>query len=194
MRRAIIRNVGRLSILIVLALAGCTGPSTEGTGDIPPCDQKCQDESASRALRETMKLAFNLTLQGKPVGTHDVSTPCPQGGTGRIQGTAFSNPQQGATEVDLVYTFDKCSYLLKDDTPISNYRMTLSGKITQKGIIAVEPSATTGLVIGSDNVTFDGTVYEPPIPFKVENCVIAFGQNGNRLSGTLCGREVAVSL
>ena len=30
---------------------------------------------ALRAIRESMKVAFNLTLQGKPVGPHDVTAP-----------------------------------------------------------------------------------------------------------------------
>ncbi len=102
----------------IAALALAAGPlaALPGCGDgasppePEPCDQQCLDTSAIRALRETIKLAFNLTLQGKPVGAHDVTVPCPFGGSIRVYGEAYSNPIQGATEVTLTYELAGCAY------------------------------------------------------------------------------------
>ena len=146
-----------------------------------------------RALRETMKLGFNLTLQGKPVGTHDVSGPCPLGGKARIFGTATSNAIQGATEVDLTYVLDNCEYLVEDDDAEENYRMKFNGTITQKGTLAVQPTATTAVVMASESMLMVGTVHLPAVPVD-QTCPLRLGQDGNKLSGTLCGRAFGVDL
>ncbi len=50
---------------------------------------------------------------------------------------------QGATLVDLTYQFASCKYIERDDEPDENYAITLNGTITQQGVIAVQPSATS---------------------------------------------------
>ncbi len=181
-----------VTVLCVTASAGCQVDATPPPPP-PPCDQKCQDAVAIQAIRETAKLAFNISLQGKPVGTHDVTTPCPFGGAVRIVGTATSNAMQGATEVELTYVMDGCSYLFKDDDPEDNYRTKLTGVLTQVGVIAVQPTATTALIMKSDSITFEGTVYDPPIDY-VATCPVELAQNGNKLTGTICGREATTDL
>ena len=66
---------------------------------------------------EGMKLIYNLTLQGKPVGTQMPFVPCPQGGLASVAGVATSNAEQGATEVNLTYGFQDCNYLRRDEEP-----------------------------------------------------------------------------
>ena len=188
----------RAPVLLCLALgaaptvAGCGADVTPPPAP-PPCEEECKDEIAIRALRETTKLAFNLTFQGKPVGSHDLVTPCPLGGGARVSGTASSNAIQGATEVKLTYVLLGCSYLFKDEDAKENYRMTLTGTMTQEGIIAVQPSATTALVMRSEKMTFAGTVHDPPIDYDAE-CPVELGQNGNVLTGTICGRDASTDL
>ncbi len=188
------------SLLASLALAACAllfgagcGAAATAPPKPPPCDDECKDGVAIKALRETTKLAFNLTLQGKPVGTHDVTTPCPQGGAARVFGTATSNALQGATEVKLTYVLADCSYLFKDDDAEDNYSMTISGMITQEGILAVQPTATSAIIMKSDLVKMSGTVYDPPLEYTAE-CPVELGQNGNRLTGKICGREAKTDL
>jgi hypothetical protein len=176
--------MARWFLLLLTACASSTAPAPE----VPPCDDQCKDGIAVKALRETMKLAFNLTLQGKPVGTHDLTTPCPLGGTARVFGTASSNAFQGSTEVRLTYVLTDCAYLFKDDDAKNNYSMKTAGTITQEGIIAVQPSSTSALVMKSAAMKLDGTVYDPPAPY-VADCPIELGQNGNTLTGKICGRE-----
>ena len=184
---------GSKPLLLALAIgasvigAGCSSAVTEPPKP-PPCDEKCKDGVAIKALRETMKLAFNITFQGKEVGTHDLTTPCPQGGAARIFGTATSNALQGATEVKLTYVLAECSYLFKDDDADDNYSMTFSGLITQEGILAVQPTATSAVIMKSDLVKMSGTVYDPPLDYAAE-CPVELGQNGNKLTGKICGRE-----
>jgi hypothetical protein len=155
----------------------------------PPCDQQCQDGTALRGLRETLKLAFNLTLQGKPVGAHDVTVPCVFGGSVRVYGEAQANPVQGATDVRLTYEFVDCTYLQIDSEAPENYRLTFSGSVRQEGTIAVQPTATTALLMASDSLSLAGTVSEPPLPYERPGCAVEFVQNGAAVSGTLCGRE-----
>jgi hypothetical protein len=161
----------------------------------PPCDQKCADGDALRAMREMLKLAYNVTLQGQPVGQHDVTTNCPFGGKARIYGTATSNALVGATEVQLTYEFHTCAYQRTDTDPDQNYAITLDGSTTENGTIAVQPSATTSLTFKSDGMTFSGTVHDaPPKDFNENGCAFELVQSANHLSGKLCGRDAAVDL
>jgi hypothetical protein len=147
-----------------------------------------------RALREAMKLIYNTKLQGHAVGAQDAMAECPQGGSARVFGNATSNELQGATEVELTYTFTRCRYLRVDDMPAENYQMTVTGSIAQSGTLAVQPSSTTALIMSSDDISLDGSVYDPPLEYLVENCELQLGQDGNDLSGTLCGRAAGVDL
>jgi hypothetical protein len=160
----------------------------------PPCEQECQDGTAVRGIREMMKVAYNLSLFGNDVGPQDETVPCTQGGQVRVFGEASSNALQGATMVDLTYAFQACSHVERDDEAPENYELTLDGQVTQLGTIAVQPSATTALVMGSDSVTLVGTVYDPPIDYRVEGCAVTLGQNGNDLSGRICGRIAGADL
>ena len=72
--------------------------------------------------------------------------------------------------------------------------MTLTGGLNQQGTIAAQPSSTTALVMWSVSMTMNGTVYDPPLPYAEEDCALELGQNGNELSGLMCGREVGVDL
>jgi hypothetical protein len=160
----------------------------------PPCDQQCKDATALRAVRETLKLVFNLTLQGKPVGSYDVTAPCIRGGSARIFGSATSNAIQGSTEVELTYVLDRCAYVQKDDDAEENYAVTVTGAIEQRGTIAVQPSSTTALLMKSESVTIEGSVYDPPEPYDARECPLDIFQNGDRVAGSMCGRDVGVDL
>lgn len=183
-------------LLAALAAVALTGACSDGPKPEPPapCDQKCKDAIAVRALRETTKLVFNLTLQGKPVGTYDVTTPCIRGGSARVSGSATSNAVQGATEVKLTYVFDRCAYLQKDDDAKQSYATTISGTLEQEGTIAVQPTSTTALLMKSHAITIEGTIYDPPEPYEAKACPLDVLQNGNRIGGTLCAREVGLTL
>lgn len=180
-----------LALLATFVLAGCGDEQAEPSA---PCDEECQDATAGRALRETMKLVYNITLQGNPVGPQDETTPCPLGGKARVFGNATSNPKFGSTEVSLTYELAACHSLSRDDEPGENYDVVVSGTVTQKGTLAVQPTATTALVMQSASITLEGNVYDPPIEYSVAACVVELGQDGNQLSGTLCGREFGVGL
>jgi hypothetical protein len=177
-------------VALTLLLFGCQAEPPPS----PPCRDDCIDGIALRSLREMMKLVYNITLQANPVGAQDESTDCPLGGRARVFGTATSNAEQGATEVELTYELDDCQYIELDDEPDETYRMTIDGTVTQLGTMAVQPSATTALLMQSDSVTLDGTVHDPPRSFQEDDCVVDVAQNGNDLSGLFCGREAGVDL
>ena len=160
----------------------------------PPCDQACQDDVAVTAFRDTMKLAFNLTLQGNPVGAQDASKLCPLGGKVTVSGTATSNASQGTTDVNLTYVFDGCAYSQSDTNPTQTYSITVTGTATEQGTLSQQPTATTALTLASNSMTLTGTVYAPPINYEAKDCAITLGQSGNRLGGSLCGRSVGASL
>jgi len=177
----------------VLLLCGC------GAGALPdappPCDQACRDGVALRGVRETMKLAYNVLIQGKPVGAQDGSTPCrssdgSQGGRVRLFGNATSNAIQGSSFVELEYEFEECAYSVPPSaTAEHNYNLILSGRVKQQGTLAVQPSSTTALLMGSESIRISGTVYDPPVDYEAVDCVLAVAQQGSRISGTLCGRN-----
>jgi hypothetical protein len=160
----------------------------------PPCDQKCADQIAVRGYREMLKLMYNVTLQGKPVGQHDETRPCPLGGTARVFGNATSNAVQGATEVHLTYVLDHCAYERQDTDPTQNYSLTLTGTTTEDGTIAIQPSSTTSLTLKSDGMTFAGKVHDPPVDYNETQCALDLGQNGNQLSGKICTRDSGLLL
>jgi hypothetical protein len=186
-------RVRALAFLLLVASTSACGAKATDPPPPPPCDDKCRDGIAIRSVREMAKLAFNILLQGKPIGTHDESSPCPMGGTVRVFGSASSNATQGSTEVELTYVFDRCGYLAQDDEPEDNYNMVVSGTLVQNGTLAVQPTSTTALVMKSDSIAFSGTVYEPPIDFN-ETCPLTLGQNGNSLTGTICARPASNDL
>ena len=167
---------------------------TEDPDPVPPCDARCEDGIAARALRETVKLAYNLTLQANPVGAQDETTACPLGGSARVFGHATSNPQQGATEVDLTYELDRCAVLEIDEEADESYQMIVDGTLTQVGIMAVQPSATTALVMQSESMSLVGTVHDPPREYRALECPVELGQNGNDFAGLLCDRPIGVDL
>jgi len=172
----------------------CLACGAEDPPPSPPCDQACQDAVAVRSLRETMKLVYNLTLQANPVGPQDESTPCPLGGDARVFGEATSDSMQGATQVALTYELNDCVYMERDEEPEENYAMMLSGVLTQEGIIAVQPSASTALLINGNSVSFLGAVYDPPIEYQAQACPVILGQSGNQLAGTICDRPAGLDL
>ncbi len=180
-----------VSFALLVACGADAGPTPDGP---PPCDDKCRDGVAMRGMRETMKLVFNLTFQGKPVGAHDFGYPCPLGGKARIYGTATSNAIQGATEVDLTYVLEGCKLMQRDKDAGENYDLSVTGTVRQTGILAVQPTATTALGITGNAIKIEGTVYDPPIPLSEPACDLRFAQDGSRLTGTLCGRLVTIDL
>ncbi|MDB5216181.1 MAG: hypothetical protein JWO86_4108 [Myxococcaceae bacterium] len=177
--------------LLVMLLSCSSGPTPAAP---PVCDQLCLDGIATRGLRETMKQIFNFTFQGKDVGMHDYSIPCPLGGKARIFGTATSNAVQGAIEVDITFELDACVLLSRDTDAKQNYDLASTGTIHEKGIISVQPTATTALGIQSDSVTIEGTVYDPPVSYDAAACPLVLSQDGNTLSGMICGRTTTISL
>lgn len=190
MRRAA-TTIAILGSAFYLSCGG--GSAVTPAPEPPPCDDECKDAIAVKAVRETVKLAFNLTFQGKPVGAYDLTTPCPLGGTARVTGSATSNAIQGATEVDITYELAGCAYLEKDDDAEDNYEITLTGTLTQKGTLAVQPTSTSAVIMRSESMKIAGTVYDPPSPYDQE-CPLELGQTGNRLSGKMCGRTVQTDL
>lgn len=169
-------------------MTSCSGPSPKAT---PPCDKACQDATALRALRETMKLAYNLTVQGKPEGAADFSSPCLRGGSVRVHGTGVSNATQGTTDVKLTYELDRCTYVQKDKEPEEAFSMSFTGTVVQEGALSAAAGSLTALVMKSDAISLSGTVYDPPLPYDEKACPLEVAQNGNRLGGTMCTREVA---
>jgi hypothetical protein len=158
------------------------------------CDQACLDGTALRALRDAIKLVYNKTLQGNPVGAQDNMTQCPLGGNAHVFGQATSNAEVGTTNVELTYVFTQCEYSETQSDPSQTFQVTMTGTVTESGTIAAQPSTTTSLQFQSDALTFSGSVEYPPIPYNENTCVVVLGQIGSDLSGMLCGRMAGVML
>ena len=121
-----------VSAIAAASLCGCgAGAKPEPA---PPCEQACQDGVGLRGLRETMKLAFNLLIQGRPVGAQDAMTDCrssdgSEAGTVQVSGDATANAVQGASFVDLAYDFEQCAYSVPPSAvPNENYALVVTGR------------------------------------------------------------------
>lgn len=186
-------SLRRSVLLLALALsslAACSGPKPAPAA---ACDATCQDRTAVRAIREMLKLAYNLTVQGKPTGAIDVTVPCLKGGTVRVHGDGSSNALQGTTDVRLTYELASCGYVQKDTQPAANYAVTLNGTITESGTLSAVAGSTTAVMLESASLDLVGTVYDPPLDYEAKACPMKLSQNGGNVSGTLCGREVGTS-
>jgi hypothetical protein len=184
--------LGSLAVLSLVLVACGAGPRPAAA---PACDQICQDGVALRGLREAMKFAYNIEIAGQPVNAQDALTPCysydgSHGGSVHLFGNATVNAIQGASFVDLSYDFENCHWSAPPDPAADqNYALTLTGTVSQKGTISVQPTATTALSIESGSLSISGTVYDPPVDYAVSNCLLSVNQNGNAVSGALCGRN-----
>jgi hypothetical protein len=182
-------TIGILSVAL-LSLVGCSGKAPAAA----PCDQVCMDGAALRGLRLAMKSGFNRTLQGNDAGPQDEMTPCLEGGKARIHGSVETNATTGTMALDLTYDLDTCSYFVPPDaTPARNFDLTFTGTITEKGTLSAQPTSTTSLLFNSAAMTFKGSVSDPPIDYEQPNCALDFGQDGNSVAGTLCGRSAGFS-
>ena len=179
-----------LSLLV--PLVACSSP--EEPDEPKTCDEVCRDEIAARSLREIVKLVYNLTLQGNPIGLQVERTECPLGGEALVTGFATSVAEQGATEVQLTYELSRCSYLQRDDEVDENYEMTITGTITQEGVMAVQPTATTALIFEGAGIELEGQVFDPPVDYAKSACDLRLVQDGQRLNGTWCGRAIGFNL
>lgn len=183
---------GAMLLSVAATSAACGGG--DAAPEAKPCDQECRDRSAVRSLREVIKFAYNQTLQGNDVGEQDETTSCAQGGNARVSGFATSVAEQGASELELTYELNQCAYLQRDDEVDENYDVTISGVITERGILAVQPTATTALIFESESVSVEGTVYDPPVDYAELDCAVHLAQNGNNFAGSWCGRKVGFDL
>jgi|SRR5579859_1983647 len=175
-------------LALVLALTfglGCGGRAPAAPA---ACDQACQDGIALRSLRVGMRLAFNFAVAAKPVGMQDAMVPCIPSGQVHIVGDAESNAMLGTSQVNLTYTFTDCQNPSpKSTTPERNYNLKLNGMVTEVGVLAMG-GPTTSLIIMGTGLGFSGTVYDPPTNYEDMDCALAANQDGNNVTGTLCGR------
>lgn len=186
----LLRDAARLALLSALTACGSEASEPE----VKTCDATCRDQTALRALRATIKVIYNLTLQANQVGEQDESTRCPLGGRAHVRGVATSLAEQGATELALVYELDECAYLQRDDDVEDNYDTVISGTIAQQGTLAVQPTATTALIFESESISIVGTVYDPPSAYSEADCAFRLAQDGNHFAGFFCGRKVGLDL
>jgi hypothetical protein len=180
-----------VSLWAALTALACTSQTDASGGS---CAEECQDRVALRGLREILKLVYNLTLQGNPVGAQDETTDCPLGGQARVFGEATSDPEHGASDVALTYELNGCAHLERDETPRENYGLLIDGTIQQTGTIAVQPSATSALIMTGESLAIAGYVFDPPIDYVQMSCSVTLGQNGANVSGSFCGRDVGLDL
>src|SRR3954464_729224 len=125
--------------LVICALTCACGAGSHPS-PAAPCDQECQDGVALRGLRTALKFAFNITVQGNPVGAQDETRSClpSNGQTGNVHvfGEATSNAAQGSSFVDLEFDFRSCAYpAAPDPSAEQNFELTLSGLVNERGTL-----------------------------------------------------------
>jgi hypothetical protein len=173
---------------LVLAACGSSTPPAPPT----TCDTACADGIVLYALRQTMMLIYNETVLGHEAGALDGGGECLTG-TAAAGGTALPDGGVAAIGVSLSYDFGACRLLRRETTPGHDYDLTFAGTVSQEGTIAVLNTSTMTLAIKSDALSFSGTVYDPPVHCEGSSCVVDVKQNGNDVTGTICGRPAAFS-
>ena len=179
---------GTIFTIAMSLLATACGAAANPPAPPPVCEQDCQDNIALRALRETMRFAYNRLLLGNPVGPQDEMSPCPlNSGKIRIFGDATSDAMLGTTEVHLTFDFQDCATRFIHVTPERNYAVTLTGAVKEDGVLVMS-TGTTAIAISAESLSFKGAVYDPPVDYDQSSCKVGAMQNGNNVSGTLCDR------
>jgi hypothetical protein len=88
--------------------------------------------------------------------------------------------------VSLTYQVPGCLSENKNDpTPEQNFSLVITGTLTEVGTLG--GGNTNAVVIRGDGVSFSGSVFDPAYEY-VETCDLDLVQNGNNVSGRLCGR------
>ena len=142
-------------------------------------------------MRLTLKAVFNHASNGAPIGDLDATTDCPGGGTAHVVGTTSSTAAQGGTTIDVTYDLAACLYGETSLTATKTFAVSSTGKITEQGMLGVQPGATTTLTFAGTGLTLTGTVYDPPLSYSTQMCSLSATQTGNAVSGVLCGRPAA---
>jgi hypothetical protein len=137
-------------------------------------------------------------------------------GSTNIFGTAVSNREQGITKVNLTYEFLSCLVARTEAEPELNYNLSLKGTVTEVGTLSAQSTSLNALKIatlgarppdagtdagaedggedggadagGFSTISFNGTVYDPPVEYHETGCEILAVQNGDNVSGWICGR------
>ncbi|HEU4534124.1 MAG TPA: hypothetical protein VFS00_08400 [Polyangiaceae bacterium] len=172
--------------------AGCGGDD-DAAAEPPTCDQACKDGAAMRGLRETLKFAFNLTVQGRPPGEHDRTVACAFGGTVRVHGRVTAEAEFGSNDVNLTYELTDCAALQYDEEAPDNYnyQLAFTGVVLQQGTMAVQPTAKTVLYMSSAALSFSGTVNEPPLAYEEPFCTLTIAQTLENVLGNICERQAS---
>lgn len=164
------------------AAGGATGGRTGYTE--PVCDQACQDYLISLGLVDTLTLVYNQNIAGTPVGTKDLTAPCPLGGTVHITGATSVASDTGISAVDLTYDLKDCA-----DSD-SLYRLTFSGGVRQYGTFRSD--GYTALTYTSELLTVVGDLEmfdDPAVSDTGALSVTLEGEDGEEsLDGQLDGR------
>jgi hypothetical protein len=106
-----------------------------------------------------------------------------------IVGEVESNAMLGTSQVNLTYTFTDCQNPSpKSTTPERNYNLTMNGAVSENGMLAMG-GPTTSLVLMGTGIGFSGTVYDPAVDYSQKDCELSGNQDGNNVTGTLCGRK-----
>ena len=72
-------------------------------------------------------------------------------------------------------------------TPERNYNLTMNGTVIEKGTLAMG-GPTTALTLKGTGMGFSGTVFDPPVDYVEMDCDVDARQEGNNVTGTVCGR------
>jgi hypothetical protein len=145
-----------------------------------------------------LKLAYNFSVGGKPVGAQDATIPCVYSagtmGSVHVHGSATSNNLQGSTFIGdiaavppapLLYDFNGCRYIQHDAESEQNFDIILTGSVGELGTLSQQPTATTALAITGSGLHLSGTVYDPASAYD-QLWNLGAVQDGNNVGACIC--------
>ncbi|MGB9599862.1 MAG: hypothetical protein ACP5QK_13085 [Myxococcota bacterium] len=172
-------------LLIVFVIGiGCS----DITGSDSTLNQEMIDRYTGYAIIDAVSQLYNINFAGRPVGSHNITTTCPQGGDVTITGNVGYAQNNDITTVDLTFNMTNCKSSKHTENGVDTI-FTLTGIITFKGSFnsSTNYNATTHQ---SDSLKITGTIKVPN--YKIaevdESCNFSASITNSTVSGSVCSR------
>ncbi len=172
-------------VLMVILVVACS----DLTDKENKLSQSDIDRYTGYAIIDSVSQIYNINFAGKPVGSQNLTTTCPNGGNVTITGSTGYSQNNGITTVDLMFQMTNCQTSKRTQNNL-DLAVTLSGNISFKGSFnsSTDYNATNNQ---SDSLKISALINAPG--FKPENvdetCKFSATVSNNTVSGYICERK-----
>lgn len=175
----------RLIVILILLISACLDSSdNERT-----LKQEEIDNYTAYMIMETLSQIQNINLAGRPVGSVNMETSCPNKGSVTITGSTGYSQSTDITTVDLTFQLKECE-ASKHTADNSDLYAMLTGLITLKGSFRKSDGYdATNYQSESLDISMSISVTGYKTAEVKETCRFTSTVTNNTVSGTICGRN-----